>query len=722
MKTHGANSGLALRIGCLVTSCLLTGPALAQTTFSGSVTNLTNGAGVTNATVAFWVNSKTNWVAGVDDAADGWLTVHAQGSAAGNYSRTISPSPTNIEVSVIALGFQRGAVRLDPLSPAAAQTNRFGLTPGATRIEVETDTDVTCSEHWYGGRPIIRTDPAASNGRHLRLVHDWTRMNLQLFIPKSAEYHFTARYNIGSSTSGRIWLMPWGWAQPPSRAWPATGGAWTNITQTFLLGAGWYNDFMFQSKYLNYTLNDYIDYVEITQGDPLLSATLTGNVTSNGVTAVAYPTISWIRDGSANWPGSINFAEGSAAGAYSAAASACRNVTLVCQALGYERLVTNVAPVASGTYDFALTPGKLRIEAESDPRITCQAHDEGWRAYIIDDATSSQGQNLLLSHNLGYLYNRLYLPHKGEYKVTLRYRLDSGRVDLRLNGGTVGTWGTTASAWTTSSKTFVTYTPGWQSIDLYWEGQNKGTTRCNIDYAEIELVAIYPTATVTGTVRTGGAAVPYARVGVLTDSGVRFPGCTYFADANAAGAYSVTATAGTRLDLIALAFGYNRQVRTVTPVANATRDFDLTAGPLRIEPETDAQVTHQQHSEGYVPSIGSNASCSESTYLIYPHNWGNARVRLYVPKADKYRFRIRYRTNTAPVQVRRNGSNIWVLPATGASFATIWSDATTELTLAAGWTNFDIYIEGAGKAKPGIEGVDFLQIWKPSAGSVLMVR
>ncbi len=722
MKTHSRNVGMAFGTGCLAVSLLLTGAAQAQMTFSGSITNLTNGAGVTNATVAFWVNSKTNWVAGVDDAADGWVTVHAQGSAAGAYSKTITPSPTNIEIGVIALGFQRGAVRVDPLSPATAQTNRFGLTPGATRIEVETDTDVTCSEHGYGGRPLIIADPAASNGRHLRLVHYWTRMNLPLYIPKSAEYHFATRYNIGSAANGRIWLMPWGWAQPPSRTWPATGGAWTNRTVTLMLDAGWYTDFMLQSMDLNYTLNDYADYVEITQGDPLRSATLAGNVTSNGVSAVTYPTVSWIRDGSTNWPGSIGFAEGTAAGAYTVAASACRNVTLVCQALGYQRLVTNVAPVASGTYNFALTPGKLRIEAESDPRITCQAHDEGWRAYIIDDAGSSQGQNLLLSHHWGWLYNRLYLPHKGEYKVTLRYRLDSGRVDLRLNGGNVGSWSATAGAWTTSSKSFVTYTPGWQNIDLYWEGQNKGTTLCNIDYAEIELVTIYPTATVTGTVRTGGAAVPYARIGVLTDSGVRFPGCTYFADAGAAGAYSVAATAGTRLDLIALAFGYNRQVRSVTPVANATRDFDLTAGPLRIEPETDAEVTHQMHGEGYVPSIGSDASCSEGTYLIYPHYWGNARVRLYVPKADKYRFRIRYRTRGANVVMKVNDATVWTLPATGESYMTTWSDATTELTVAAGWANFDIRIDGADKAKPGAEGVDFLQIWKPSAGSMLMVR
>jgi hypothetical protein len=690
-------------------------PGTAQTTIDGTVSNAAASSPVTNATVAFWLDERTNWVAGVDDASDGWTVVHANGTTTGTYTRTFATSPTNVDMAVLAIGYQRGAAKLDPPSPVATQTRRFELTPGTLRLETETDADVTCQEHGYGGRPRINWDPSCSSNRNLTLAHYWTHMKTPLYFPRAAEYNFTLRYTAQSGAG--VWLLPTGW-HPAQRIWWGTGNVWTTMTQTVLIDtAGWYNDFAIRAQNLGYGMNEYVDYLEITEGSPLLSATITGSTTTNGA-ALPYVEVIGIRDESTNWPGSVFYADGTAGGAYSLPASAVRSLQLTALAIGYQRATNSVAPVASGNRDFALTPGTLRVEAESDPRIVYESHDEGWRPFIVTNGSASGGNFLGLSHNNTHLYLRLYFGVRGEYGVPLRYYLASGAsIMLKLDTATKFTWPAAAS-WTTSNGTMVVDTVGWHDIEIYATSVPKSWNSAGIDYAEFVLNKAYVTGTITGTVRNAGGPMPNVRVAGLVDNAAGSYGSAVFANTDANGNYSITLTGSDSITLCVQAPGYHRDTATIAPIANAARDFYLAPGALYLEAETDTEVTYDHHSEGYIPSVGADATCSQGKYLIYPHYWGRARATLYFPKTDVYKFQARYKNRAASANIQVDGGVVWTLPAT----ANVWVKTNAMISVTAGWRNVDMYAVNLDKAFPGVEGFDYLRIGENPDGLLMLVR
>lgn len=690
--------------------------ALAQTTLDGTVTNATGSGAVTNPTVSFWLNEKTNWVAGADDAADGWTVEHTQGNAAGAYSRLFNPSPTNVDMAFLSVGFQRGYAKLDPPTPVTTQTRDVGLTSGVLRIELETDADVTCQEHGYGGRPQINTDGSASNGRHLTLVHYWTHMKVPLYFPRAAEYNFIVRYLTKGSAA--IYLLPSGW-HPPLRTWPATAGSWVVSTNTYLIDtAGWCPDFALRAQNLGYAMDEYIDYLEITEGDPLVSATVTGTVTSGG-SPVPYPEVVGIRDNSTNWPGSVFPIDGNASGAYSMSASGVHALDVVALAIGYQRQTTsNVSPVANATRDFILTPGTLRIEADSDPQVIYEAHDEGWRPYIVSDGSASGGKYLQLNHNNTTLRSQLYFAQRGIYSVPLRYESAlGGSFQLRLDSQTCFTW-PSAAAWSVSNATFTVNSIGWHTLDVYATGIVKGDTNAGIDYFEVALAQAFLSATVTGTVRVAGAPRANVRMAAVLDNASVFPGASDFTNTDAAGFYTFTESASSNVGIVALAPLYRRETQNVSPVADAMRNFELSTGALFVEPATDMAITYQQHSEGYIPSIGLEAQSSQGTYLICAHNWTQARAQLYFPKTQDYRFACRYRANTATTQVKIDGGTVWTLPPT----ALAWRTTNVMIAVSSGWRTLDLYGVGFDKAFPGQEGWDYLRIGDEPSGTVVLLR
>lgn len=694
--------------------CLALHFATAQTTIDGVISNAITGFAVTNPTISFWLNNKTNWIPAQDDPSDGWIIEHALGNASGSYARTFNPSPTNLEMGVLAIGFQRAQARLDPPEPVPSQTTNFGLSPGTLRIELETDSDVTCQEHGYGGRPQINSDPGASNGRYLTIAHWWTHMRTPIYFPKAAEYNFTLRYALEGSAS--IYLLPSGWF-PPLRTWPASGGAWTTVTQTILIdSAGWSNNFAIRGQNMLYNLHDYVDYLEIAQGDPLTAATVSGTVATNG-SPLPYAQIVCMRDDCTNWPGSTFSADCGSNGVYSMNVSAVRRLDLAALAIGYQRQTNSVQPVANAVCDFAMTPGTLRIETETDPQVIYTPHDEGYRPYIRTDAGASGGRYLHLQHNTTWLRNRLYFPYRGDYRVSLRYIMAlGGALQVRLDDVVLGSWAPVAS-WTVSNVLISVSAPGWKTFDIYADGIVKGDPNVGVDYTEISLERAYVTATISGNVMSF-VPLQNATISAQLDGGAAMPGATVFTNSNSSGNYTLSATAGESISLSALAVRYRRQTSLVSPVADAVRNFELVRGALVIEPEYDMEVTYQHHSEGYKPSIGFDASCSAEHYLICAHYWTQARLSLYFPKTDQYLFVCRYRTTSCAPELRIDSSTVWSFVNSGGA----WLTTNKYITVNAGWRVLDLYGIGFAKAFPGIEGFDYLRIGEDPKGAVIFIK
>jgi len=132
----------------------------------------------------------------------------------------------------------------------------------------------------------------------------------------------------------------------------------------------------------------------------------------------------------------------------------------------FQRLVTNISPVANATANFALTPGVLRSRRRDDPCDTCQAHNEGYRIYKVADAGSSGGAYLSLSHNEDDLNSRLYFPAAGIYSLVSRYRngsSGSSRFDSTCHGRDSGLLVPVGLA----TNTITVNSAGWHNLLVY---------------------------------------------------------------------------------------------------------------------------------------------------------------------------------------------------------------------------------------------------------------
>ena len=370
----------------------------------------------------------------------------------------------------------------------------------------------------------------------------------------------------------------------------------------------------------------------------------------------------------------------------------------------------------------------MRLEGESDFVTTSQAHDEGYRPYVLADGGASGGRYVSLSHYYDTFRVWLYFARNGLYTVSLRYILDSGRIDLRLDNVTHFTWPTRGS-WGVSNGTLVVSSPGWHYVDLYQEGVNKGSVNAGIDYAEVSLATEYFTCTVTGTVSASTGPLPNARVALLLDQATApLPGATAVATTDAGGNYTLTGVAGSSVRVSAQAVGCQRVVRTLAPATSLTANFYLGAGAMYLEPEADMQVDYQHHTDGFKPSTQPEASCTSSNYLVYPHYWGRATSYFYFPTAKAYPVQLRYRTTDGTMYLELDNSNpaseppvnaVWTLPVTGGN----WVKTNAMITVAsAGWH----YVGVAGlyflKAFPGQEGVDYLRIGTEPPGVLIILR
>ncbi len=674
-----------------------------QTTLSGTVSNGT--AAVGYAHLAFHLNDLTNWVPQASTTAP-WVSL-ADGAAGGTYSRAFASTPTALNVAALVIGYARGVARVAPPS-APAQSLHFLLSPGVMRAELDVDGEVTCSMHSSGYRPLIVGSATASGGHYLRLAHSWTQARLKLYFPVAGEYRAAIRYKT-ASVGVQLQVGDW-----HKFTCPGTAGAWKVVTNTFQVttSAAWQNIDLYAESVPPPPSDDGLDYVEIWQVGPYNAAAIGGTVT-DGASPLANVRMSGTRDGSTNWPGGTFFADGAAAGTYALTPtpSAMRTIDVSALAIGYSRATQRVAPVAPATLDFVLTPGTLRTEFEYDTTVTASGHSSGYAPIVVASSAASSGHFVQCCHIWTQGRLRLYYPQAGEYVYRLRYRTSGATVQWRM-GSTAAkyTWPTTSSTWVTrDSPGLLVPAAGWYDADFYggtYTGFGNGD---GFDYVEVIPGGPLVSGLVTGTVISAGSPVANVRLTAMRDGGTNYwPGASFYANSASGGGYRFASTPSAvhSLDVAALAIGYQRQMQRITPMGGATQSFSLARGTLRIEAESDTEVTADAHGEGYMPKSLARTGASQGRYLQASHNWTQARTWLYFPDTGEYKARLAYRTRAASVLLKSDATT----KITWTHSANLWkTNDWTAFTVAAGWHYIDLYLAGADKGDNG-EGMDFLEV------------